>query len=155
MSLDGKQRTRAVRTDDRERRDGEVVLGRAAVAGVLVGALIGASVMLPDLVEYLRADEPDVAYLIGPSGLLLGAFFGGLVGLVSALCAAVAWLLTVDGPPARPRLSRVVAGLVAAGVVICAAVFPEGGFHVVTVGFALVAGLLAAALAPRVGYRES
>jgi hypothetical protein len=143
---------------DLEPRRGEVVLGRAAAAGVAGGALLGALVLLPDLLAYRREADPEVAaYMIDPSGVLVGAAFGALVGLVAAVAAAAAWLLTVEGPPPRPQLSRAVAGLVAGGVVVVAGAIFIGVPHwlaaVVIVGFAIVAAVLAAALAPTIGYK--
>ena len=137
---------------EREPRSVEVVLGRAAVAGVIGGACLGASLLVPDLIQYLRPPEPDV-YRVGPSGLLLGAAIGALVGLVAALAAAVAWLFTVVGPPPRPRLSRLVAGLAAAGAVVLISLIAGALWSGFTLPCAIVAASLAAALAPTIGYR--
>lgn len=138
---------------DRRPRRGEVVLARAAGAGVVGGALLGALVLLPDLVVYWEAHDPSVAPTVDPQSLLIAALVGALVGLLAAVAAAVGWLLAVKGSRDRPRLSRGIAALSAAATVMMSAVAFGVADTPLGIGGSLVAGGLAAAFAPALGYR--
>ncbi len=119
------------------------------------GGLIGAAVLLAGMVEsILRSDSTDNSTIV-PLGVT-GAAVGAAVGLFAALASALAWLLTVERPRSSPHWSRVAAGATAAAVlVILSAALFGGAGDVFSLVCCVGSGLLAAALAPRLGTNPS